>query len=179
MTAIEHTQRWLSNFVIGLSLCPFAKLPFEQQKIRYVPEQSDFLEDMVASSIREWNYLMSHPEVETTLLIVTHGLKDFEAYLDALAILEEALQVAQLEGVFQIASFHPDYQFAGTQMDDVSNYTNRSPYPMFHFLREKSVQWAVASHPDTEAIPDQNIARLEALGMEKTKQRLHDLDRAD
>jgi hypothetical protein len=179
MNPIEYTTRWLQTFVIGLQLCPFARLPFEQQKIRYVLEEGTENEQWAAACVTELQYLIAHPETETSLLIFSTALTDFDDYLDFLDLAEHVLRVLHLEGVIQIASFHPNYQFAGSTPDDVSNYTNRSPYPMLHFLREKSVQWAVESHPNVEAIPNQNIARLEALGKKEIKQLLHDLNRAD
>ena len=179
MHPIEHTEKWLQAFVIELQLCPFARLPFEQQKIRYVLEEGTDDEQIAAACIEVLQHLVEHPAIETSLLIFSHALKNFEDYLNTLDLAEGILEALHLEGVFQIASFHPDYQFAGSHPESASNYTNRSPYPMFHFLREESVQWAVDTHPDTEAIPTQNIARLEALGEQEIKQRLNDLNRAD
>lgn len=176
MHPIEHTKKWLATFVIGLNFCPFARLPFERQKIRYVLEKEKNLEICLQTCADELLFLKATPEVETTLLIFETALKDFYDYLGFLAAAEDVLSALELEGTFQIASFHPNYQFDGTSTNDLSNYTNRSPYPMLHFLREDSVSWAVKTHPNTEGIPEQNITRLEALGRQEIKKRWNDLD---
>lgn len=176
MNPIEHTKNWLQTFVIGLNFCPFAKLPFERENIRYVLESEKNLENCLQTCVNELLLLQVQPEIETTLVIFDAALNDFHDYMDFLAVAESILPTLKLEGIFQIASFHPDYQFGGTQADDVSNYTNRSPYPMLHFLRESSVSWAVETHPNTEKIPTQNIERLEALGSHEVKKRWNDLD---
>jgi len=116
--------------------------------------------------------LQASPEIETTLIIHPNTLVDFYAYNDFLATVDEWLRFEDFEGVFQVASFHPGYQFAGTTPSDAENFTNRSPFPMLHLLRESSIDWAVASHADIDAIPNNNIATMRRLGAETLSKRL-------
>ena len=115
-----------------------------------------------------------HPEVQTSLLIYPYGLESFDAYLDFLAIAEELLQVQAYEGIFQLASFHPQYCFDGALLDDPANYTNRSPYPMLHLLRESSLEKALANYPEPEKIPQHNIALTRQLGLATLEKLLND-----
>ncbi len=169
LTYISHTQKWVSNIVIGLQLCPFASVPFQNDKIRYRVSIAQTLETLLADFLDELNSLQVTPdsEIETSLLIHPHALTDFKDYCGFVELAEELIFEADLEGIIQVASFHPDYQFAGTDPDDPANYSNRSPYPMLHFLREESVSRAVDSHPDPEGIPDRNVAYLRELGLQK------------
>lgn len=162
---IKETQTWLSDFVIQLNLCPFAGKPFKEDKIRYEVCMGLEYETLVYDLIQEMQLLQSKPtsEIETTLLIYPRFLDDFEDYLDFADIANTLLDELGLRGVLQIATFHPDYQFAETDPHDVSNKTNRSPYPMLHLLREDSVEKAVASYPDVDKIPEQNILKLREL----------------
>ncbi len=165
---IVHTRRWIEHLVIGQNLCPFAKVPFGKGTIRFQVVASTNEDELAQALLGAMAYLYEQPpsEVETTLLIHPNCLTDFEAYLDFLAVADYLLVEAGLEGILQIASFHPDYQFEDTDPDDPANYSNRSPYPMLHLLREESVTQAVALHPDAEGIPARNIARLRELGGE-------------
>lgn len=164
---IELTQRWLEEIVIGLNLCPFAGHPFQDKTIRYVlvkesepTEQFEYLKN-------ELVHLMNttSAETETTLLIFPNGLSEFSDYLDFLENAEQLLASADLEGIIQIASFHPDYQFAGTETEDAENYTNRSPYPMLHLLREASVEKAISTFIHVERIPERNIETMKELDL--------------
>lgn len=162
------TRNWVEQFVIALNLCPFAKKPALEGLIRFVVFEGEDPKALGEKLAEELLFLRdTDPEIaETTLLIHPHVLKDFEAYNDYLDVWEELLFGLELEGDLQIASFHPDYQFAGTDPGDPENYTNRSPFPMLHLIREASVSKAVDLYPDIEGIPTRNIARLNELGLE-------------
>lgn len=165
---VVATRRWIADVVIGLNLCPFARRPFEAATIRYaVSDATDEL-PLLAALDAELTRLVASPraELETTLLILPHALPDFLDFNDFIGVAEEHLARRGLRGVVQIATFHPRYQFAGTESDAVENYTNRSPYPMLHLLREESVTEA-AEHPEFVAgIPDRNIALLRRMGLQ-------------
>lgn len=172
---INKTRAWLYHFVLGLNLCPFAKLPFQQSRIQYevvLSEDSGQLLKTLAASLA---FLKEHSKIETTLIIHPNALLDFYAYLDFLEVAEALLIDLGYEGIFQVASFHPNYQFSGTNIEDVENYTNRSPYPMLHLLREDSVTKAAEFYPNVEGIPNRNIATLKALGISEVKQMYQNL----
>ncbi|MEM9889085.1 MAG: DUF1415 domain-containing protein [Bacteroidota bacterium] len=175
MKPVIITQQWIKSFVLQLNFCPFAKLPFEENRIHYLLEYREEEEQIYTRLVEEMQYLLHDNSFETSLIILPNALKSFQAYLDFLVVAEQLVNTLGFEGIFQIASFHPAYQFAGTAPEDVENYTNRSPYPMLHILREKSVTWAIHHHPDATQIPQQNIARLEALGKEAIKKRWNEL----
>lgn len=163
---IAATQAWLNTFVIAYNICPFARREQERNSIRYQVVENNSIEKCLEAVIAECEHLDSEPETETTLLIFAEDFADFEDFLDLLALSEQLLIDQGYEGVYQLASFHPDYCFAQTLEDDPSNYTNRSPYPMLHLIREASIEKAVASHPDPDGIPDRNIALTRQLGLE-------------
>jgi uncharacterized protein len=168
------TRRWIAEFVIGLNLCPFARRVFDGDLIRYVVSDAGDGQALLRVLGKELQFLAAAPmaEVETTLLIHPHVLVDFLDYNDFLDRADRLLIQLDLRGVVQIASFHPSYQFAGADPDAAENYTNRSPYPMLHLLREESVS-AVAGDPDELlAIPQRNIEVLRAIGGEKLRQKL-------
>ena len=163
---IEDTRRWLERAVIGLNLCPFAKAVHVKQQIHYALSQAqgvNELRDELVTQLRELVNLNADVR-ETTLLIVPTVLRDFLDFNDFLAQAEEVLKALDLEGVIQIASFHPNYQFAGTRADDITNFTNRSPYPILHLIREASIDRAVDAFPDPESIFETNMQTLENLG---------------
>jgi uncharacterized protein len=168
---IARTQQWLERAVIGLNLCPFAKAEHVHGRIRYCVEDTRESDKLLLKLEQEIIYLLGQkPEtVETTLLIVPQMLGDFLDYNDFLNEADAVLERADPDAQLQIASFHPHYQFAGTSPDDIENYTNRSPYPVLHLLREASVERAVASFPDAASIYERNIATLKALGLEGWK----------
>jgi hypothetical protein len=177
-TVIDRTCRWIASLVIGLDLCPFARRVFEAERIRYVVSEAVDQEALHRDLARELEFLAAAPTsaAETTLLIHPLALADFLDYNDFLGDAERLVDDLGLTGVVQVASFHPDYQFADTDADAVENYTNRSPYPMLHLLREDSIS-AVAADPDELLdIPRRNIETLRLLGKEKVLQRLRALD---
>jgi hypothetical protein len=163
---IAATRDWLAKVVIGLHLCPFAAAPFARERIRYrVSEQqsTDGLAQELAEELRHLD--AADPQVcETSLLIHPYVLDDFGDYNQFLDEADAALVALDLGGELQIASFHPDYRFAGSAPNDLTNYSNRSPYPMLHLLREASVTRAVATYPDVHEIGTRNMATLRSLG---------------
>jgi len=154
---LTSTKRWLKEVVIELNFCPFAAGPFLKEEIKYSCLASSELEHLLLAIEKECVQLKEHPEIETTL-IITAGPDDFLEYLDWYRAAVSHMNALGHEGVFQLASFHPDYQFAHTSSDDASNFTNRSPFPIFHILREESVSRAVESHPDVDGIPLRNMS---------------------
>jgi hypothetical protein len=165
---VEAVRQWLQTMVIGLDLCPFAAAPYRAGRVRYTVCEETEPEAIYQAFLVELDAFLQLPagEAETGLFILSQGLQGFDDYLDMLAILEDAISAAGLEGVLQLASFHPDYVFAGSDADDPANYSNRAPYPVFHLIREQELERALARHPDPERIPARNIARLRALGLE-------------
>jgi len=165
---IAHTKLWLERAVIGLNLCPFAKAVFIKDQIRYVVSAAQTPEELLADLMKELEFLhQADPEVvDTTLLIHPDALRDFLDYNDFLDVADAAVDELELDGEIQVASFHPDYQFAGTDVDDISNYTNRAPYPTLHLLREISVERAVNAFPDASEIFSKNMQTLHQLGLD-------------
>ena len=163
---VAATRHWLERAVIGLRLCPFAAMPFAREQIRYCVSDQTTTEGLAEELARELEHLhAADPQVcETTLLVHPYVLTDFFDYNQFLDEADAVIAALQLDGELQIASFHPDYQFAGTAPSDVQNYSNRSPYPMLHLLREASVSRAVATYPEIDAIGERNIATLCELG---------------
>jgi hypothetical protein len=164
---VTRTRHWLEKAVIGLDLCPFAKPVYTKDQIRYTVSAAETPEGLLAELIDELQALAAADPgaIETTLLIHPAVLTDFLDYNDFLGVADAALEDLGLTGILQIASFHPRYRFAGTAPDGIENYTNRSPYPMLHLLREASVERAVAAFPDAAAIYEKNIATLRRLGL--------------
>lgn len=165
---IAGTQRWVERAVIGLNLCPFAKAVHVKKQIRYVVSSATTPEELLKDLINELELLAesSAEKIDTTLLIHPNVLTDFLDYNDFLDVVEETLDELDLAGELQIASMHPQYQFADTQPDDMENYTNRSPYPTLHLLRESSVDKAVAAFPEADQIFEKNIETMKKLGHE-------------
>jgi len=165
---VADTQRWLERAVIGLNLCPFAKAVHVKKQIRYVVSSATTPEELMDDLIRELELLAetASEKIETTLLIHPYVLTDFLDYNDFLDVADEALEELDLAGELQIASMHPHYQFADTEPDDIDNYTNRSPYPTLHLLRESSVAQAVMAFPEADKIFDKNIETMRRLGHE-------------
>lgn len=165
---IATTHQWLERAVIGLNLCPFAKAAYVKQRVRFTVSAATTDEALLDDLILALQDLHAADpaDCETTLLIHPHALKDFLDYNDFLDAADAAIDKLGLEGVIQVASFHPQYQFAGTEIDDIENHTNRAPYPLLHLLREDSIEQAVESYPDVDDIPQRNIATLRRLGRE-------------
>ena len=166
---IAATTAWLDKIVIGLNLCPFAKAVHVKKQIRFFVSAASHCDALLRDLKRELILLATEaPEkIESTLLIHPDVLNDFSDYNDFLADCDLAILELELHGVIQIASFHPQYQFAGTQPHDLTNYSNRSPFPTLHLLREESVTRAVEAFPDAVAIYEKNIATLKKLGIHK------------
>lgn len=171
---ILQTRCWVEQFVLKHNLCPFAHKPVRDNLVRYVVSDAIkpffVLEDLDVE-LQRLHDTPAH-ELETTLVILPSVLRDFRAYNDFLDIADELLAEQGYEGELQIASFHPDYQFAGTQLDDPENYTNRAPYPILHLLRESSLEAAIEAHPDVDSIPEKNIETMNALGVAAIRARL-------
>jgi hypothetical protein len=163
---IAETVNWLEKAVIGLNLCPFAKAVHVKKQIRYVVSDADTPEALLEKLMEELEYLAeTDPEkVDTTMIIHPNVLVDFEDYNEFLDVADAALEDMELDGQLQVASFHPDYQFADTHQNDIENYTNRSPYPTLHLLREDSVERAVEAFPEAAEIFEKNIDTLRTLG---------------
>ena len=172
--ALAATRCWVREMVVGLNLCPFAASPMKGDRIRYVLTQAETAEGIYRDLLSEMETLIGLPlsEVETSIFVVPKGLEDFDDYLDLLEVAEGVIPEAGLEGVLQLASFHPDYCFEGSDGDDPANYTNRSPYPMFHLIREEPLAQALETYPDPEAIPERNMALLRSMGLEAVRARL-------
>lgn len=168
---IAQTRRWLERAVIGLNLCPFAKAVYVKQQVRFVLSEATTTQALLDELVAELTLLSQTDAqaVDTTLLVHPHVLTDFLDYNDFLDRADAAIAALGLEGEIQVASFHPQYQFAGTYPDEMGNYTNRAPFPTLHLLREASIDRAVAAFPDPDVIVDRNIATLEKLGVEGWK----------
>lgn len=169
MDAIAATRHWLEQAVIGLNLCPFAKGVHLKQQIRWVESPARDAESLLADLVRELQFLAEADPatVDTTLLIHPHALNDFLDYNDFLDLADTAVEELGFDGVLQVASFHPDYQFEGTARDDVGNLSNRSPHPTLHLLREDSIDRAVAAFPEAATIYERNIETLRRLGVDR------------
>lgn len=165
---ITATRHWLEQAVIGLNLCPFAKAVHARDQIRYVVSEARDDETLLADLERELALLVAAApdEVDTTLLIHPWVLSAFEDFTRFLDLVDVVLRVQHLEGILQVASFHPDYVFADAAPEEISNFTNRSPFPMLHLLREASLDRAVAAFPDAAAIYERNLRTLRNLGLE-------------
>lgn len=165
-SAIAAVQTWIEKAIIGLNLCPFAKAVHVKKQIRYVvstaTDEDALLEELAAEL--HTLHTIDAEVTDTTLLILTGMLADFLDYNDFLDSADELIETLELDGEIQIASFHPHYQFAGTQADDIENYTNRSPYPILHLLRESSIDQAVAAYPDAKNIYEKNMETLRKIG---------------
>jgi len=172
--AIDGTRRWISSVVIGLNLCPFARPVFEGDKIRYVVSDAGDEATLLKDLADELEALACSPvsRVETTLLIHPRVLRNFLDYNDFLGVAERLVLDLGLRGTIQIASFHPDYQFAGTDPEAVENYTNRSPHPMLHLLREESISQVASDPAGLLDIPLRNVETMRGLGRENILEKL-------
>ena len=170
-TTVNITRRWIKSFVVDLNLCPFARREVMRNSMRFtVFEDSDPANILHALS-EEITLLHNSPEIETSFLILPAGMPDFRDFNDFIYAAESLTEALGWEGRYQLVGFHPQYQFANTEPDDAENYTNRSPFPMLHILRESSVSDAVATTHDTALIPQRNIATLGDLGTTVLKAR--------
>ena len=166
---ITEVTAWVREQVVGWNLCPFARRELVNETIRFRVSEAEDEETLLLALAEEIQFLDGHSQVETTLLIHPKTLSCFDDYNEFLGLADALLAEMEREGVYQIASFHPHYQFDGTQPDDPENYTNRSPYPLLHLLREESLSDAVDNHPDVQQIPSDNIALMNRMGIEKLR----------
>ena len=170
-SSIITTQRWIQSFVIELNLCPFDHRVSARDGIRYTACDSEALQDILHALHEEMDWLDSDPETETSFLILTSGMKDFSDFNDCLAMAQELLVMMNWVGRYQLVGFHPHHQLDATDPEDAANYTNRSPYPMVHILRESSVTQAVDAAEDIALIPERNTDTLNQLGVEVLAER--------
>ncbi|MCW8931328.1 MAG: DUF1415 domain-containing protein [Gammaproteobacteria bacterium] len=169
---IEQTQCWLDSVIIEHNICPFAKRERDKGSIRFIVNDSSEMSETLEHLVRECEHLDEHSEVETSLFILAKLGQDFNDYLDLLDIANQLLIEQGYEGIYQLASFHPDYCFSGSDENDPANYTNRSPYPTLHIIREESLEKALQTYPQPEQIPERNIKYCQKLGLEKMQQML-------
>lgn len=167
--AISATKLWLEQVIIKLNFCPFAKKEYVNNRISYVVSDAQDIENAIACLINECLVLDRNNEIETTLLMFNAAFENFEDYLDLLDVANDTLSSLGYEGVYQLASFHPDYVFEGEGVDDASNYTNRSPLPTLHLIREASMEKVLAIYPKPEEIPINNIELAQNKGSEYFK----------
>ena len=168
---ITQTQCWLKKVVIGLNFCPFAKREVDSGSVRYSIIEGT-LSECLENLMQEVDILDAQTATETSLLIYPENFEKFDDFLDLIAYANDLLIEQGYEGVYQLANFHPNYCFNGVAQDDPANYTNRSPYPMLHLIREESLEKAVASHPNPESIPTINVALARKMGEEQLKKLL-------
>ena len=164
---IQSVRQWVETFVVGMNLCPFAKRELVKNRVRFVTTAATTAEQLLQVLQTELELLNADPSVETTLLIHPAVLQDFYDFNDFLGCADILLLDMELEGIYQVASFHPDYQFGGTRPGDAENYTNRAPYPVLHLLREESLERVIADYPDVDDIPERNIELMNSLGQDK------------
>ncbi len=169
----QQVRNWLEQVVIGLNLCPFAAKPYQAKQIRFVVSPSLEQEKLLIELATELTLLSQKEpcEIETTLLIIPNMLESFEDYNQFLNHVDALIEQLNYQGIFQVASFHPNYQFGGTQPDDAENLTNRAPYPILHLIREASLERVLKHYPNPEQIPENNIHRVSNL-TEQEKQTL-------
>jgi len=161
---ISATKQWLDEIIIGLNFCPFAKKEFVNNTICYHQSEIEQIKPALKELIEQCHYLQKHDEIETTLLIYSEGFRSFERYLDLVDYANELLIDSGFEGIFQLATMHPEYCFADDDFDDASNFTNRSPYPMLHIIREASMEKVLKVYKNPEQIPEENMVLAEQKG---------------
>jgi hypothetical protein len=169
----QHTRAWLESFVVGLDLCPFAAGLLNSPELRITVSGALAVDDLRREFLSELDLLVTSPEEEvaTTLLVLPNALASFEDYLDFLDEAQALVGAAGLEDLVQLASFHPQYQFEGEALDSPTNYSNRSPYPVLHLLRENMLTRVLDGFPEPEKIPERNIRTLKDLGLTEVQQR--------
>lgn len=177
---LESIRTWLAQVIIGLNFCPFAKREFERNTIRYQISHTLEIKHALSMLLDELALLETSQEIQTTLLIFDSGFSQFDDYLHLVELSNALLEQGGWAGIYQLASFHPAYCFAGEAPEDLSNFTNRAPYPVLHILRESSIDWALRTYPDPESIPLNNMAKARRLGADYWQAMMHRLDgRAD
>ena len=172
--AVAAARCWVEQVVIKHNLCPFAHKPSRNNRIRYVASLAQDADALVEDLINELTLLRDadHGKIETTVLVAPNCLASFDDYNQFLDLVDVLIEQFNLQGIIQVASFHPDYQFADLAKDDVRNYTNRSPYPMFHLILEDSIEHARETYPDVDMIPENNMCLLQQQGLDEAKQQL-------
>ena len=175
---IQHTQKWLENVIVAHNFCPFAKRELIKNSIRFEVSEHKDIESCLETLILACEAMDESADIETTLVILSQGFTDFEEYLDLLDISERLLEARRYDGIYQLASFHPNYCFNDAAPDDPANYTNRSPYPMLHLLREASIEASLKNIDNPEAIPLNNIERARSIGLEALASQLEDCYKA-
>lgn len=172
---IKKTINWLTSFIINYNICPFAKREHEKNSIHYVVVEPTLIHHCLEVIFTECQRLDNQLDIETTLIIFPTQFMQFDDYLDFVAMAESLLIDQHYQGVYQLASFHPDYYFEGEKINDPANYTNRSPYPMLHLIRESSLEKALKSYSHPELIPERNIQLLRKMGLDKIQSTLKNL----
>jgi hypothetical protein len=165
----SSVRRWVQSIVVDLNLCPFAKRELVNDRVRFTVTDASTQTALLMALESELELITRDLAVETTMLIHPDVLNNFSDYNQFLDLADGLLAQMELDGVFQIASFHPDYQFADTEVDDPENYTNRTPYPVLHILREESLERAVANMPDIDQVPVRNIETMNNIGAERLR----------
>ena len=174
-TVIQQTKNWVEEIVIGLNLCPFASRPFQNETIEYIVNSGDSIERHLQQLADCFTHLDSSAEIETSLLIYPDAYQQFDDYLELLDFANQLLDDLDYTGIYQVASFHPLYRFEGSAEDDASNYSNRSPYPMLHLIRESDLEKAITNYPDIEQVPENNIKKLREIGYKEMQDKLKKL----
>lgn len=161
---VAAVKSWIDKVIVGLNFCPFAKKEMERNTVRYAVSITTLVNNALSDLLDELALLDQQPEIQTSLLIYPLGFDDFESYLDMLEMANSLITQGGYNGIYQLASFHPNYCFDGEDKNDPANYTNRSPYPILHILRESSVEAVLKRYPNPERIPENNIAKARELG---------------
>jgi len=174
-STIEQTKNWVNDIVIGLNLCPFAASPFQNNSIEYTVNSGHSLEQHLHQLADSFVKLDNEAVIETSLLIYPDAYKNFDDYLELLDLANQLLADLNYTSIYQIASFHPDYRFADSAENDASNFSNRSPWPMLHLIRESSLEKAIANYPNSEQIPENNIKKLRTIGYKKMQDKLNSI----
>ncbi|MEI6895166.1 MAG: DUF1415 domain-containing protein [Colwellia sp.] len=161
---VNATKAWLNEIIIGLNFCPFAKKEFVNNTIFYHKSTAEQIKPALHELVEQCHYLQAHDDIETTLIIFSEGFRNFARFLDLANYAEDLLIESGFEGVFQLATMHPEYCFADDDFDDASNFTNRSPYPMLHIIREESMARVLSVYKNPEKIPEKNMALADEKG---------------
>ena len=154
---ITQTENWVKQVIVKYNICPFARKEVELGSIRYHVVEQDSLDGVLMELVKECQFLDKHLDTETTLFIMPNAFQSFDSFLDLVELANDLLFEQGFEGIYQLANFHPDYCFADEPQRDPANYTNRSPYPCLHIIREDSMSRALDAHPDPDSIPERNI----------------------
>ncbi|MCF2946560.1 DUF1415 domain-containing protein [Paraglaciecola aquimarina] len=169
MPIIDSVKSWINKVIIGLNFCPFAKKEMQRETVHYCVCASEDIGQSLERLIEQFSFLDQHSELQTALLIFSQGFSRFDDYLDLVDYANGIIEQGGYAGVYQLATFHPDYCFDGEPEGDPANYTNRAPYPILHILRESSLEQVLQHYPNPENIPENNIKKARELGVEKLK----------